>query len=45
MRSPQVNNVNVGTGVNYMQMKNVDTDVIEIKIVEGDSLKDSQRIR
>ena len=35
IHSTRLNNVNLGSSVNYMPIKNIDTDVIEIKILNG----------
>ena len=39
IQSTRLNKINIGLGTHYMNMKNIDTDVLEIKIINGKSLK------
>ena len=39
INSSRLNKVNVGLGINYLAMKNIDTDVIEVKVLNSKSMQ------
>ena len=36
--SSNINKLNIGFGMNYMPLKNIETDVIEIKVLNGKNM-------